>query len=260
MSDRDSHFRMMSVVLLTFALLISASAGDKPDRLTALDVFTLQYAGDPQISPDGKRMVYVRQFSDVMSDKHYSNLWAISADGSEDRALTSGNYSDGSPRWSPDGTRIAYISDRDGKPQLYVRWMDSGQIASLTNLENAPSDIAWSPDGKRIAGRSASGEAILFDRETQKLQVMPGIEPGEVLSKWTEDGRALLAYSAAPWEARIYRVETATGKRTLLQTVEPREKAGSLDPIRLAYAERSKTYVYSSMRVLGILYVVEGLE
>jgi hypothetical protein len=70
----------------------------------------------------------------------------------------------------------------------------------------------------------------------------------------------LLVYSPTPWEARIYRVEGATGKRTLFQTVEPGEKAGSITPMRLAYAERSKTYVYSSVRILGTLYMVEGLE
>ena len=69
-----------------------------------------------------------------------------------------------------------------------------------------------------------------------------------------------MVYSSTPWEARIYRVEVATGKRTLLQTVEPSERAGSTMPIRLAYAERSKTYVYSTVRILGIFYVVEGLE
>lgn len=124
---------------------------EKSDRLTAMDVFNLQFAGDPQISPDGKRVVYVRQFSDVMNDKRESNLWVINTDGTEDRALTNGNYSDSSPRWSPDGTRVAYISDRDGKPQIYVRWMDNGQTAELTNLESAPSEIAWSPDGKLIS-------------------------------------------------------------------------------------------------------------
>lgn len=143
--------RWLSIVVF-FALLLPAAAADKQDRLTPMDVFSLQYAADPQISPDGKHIVYVRQFSDVMSDKHYSNLWVITADGSDDRALTSGNFNDSSPRWSPDGTRIGYISDRnDGKPQLFVRWMDSGQTAALTNLEHAPSDIAWSPDGKLIS-------------------------------------------------------------------------------------------------------------
>jgi hypothetical protein len=81
-----------------------------------------------------------------------------------------------------------------------------------------------------------------------------------MFQKWTEDGQALLVYSSTPWEARIYRVEVATGTRTLLQTVEPGEKAGSRLPLRLAYAERSKTYVYSAVRDLGILYVAEGLE
>jgi hypothetical protein len=85
---------------------------------------------------------------------------------------------------------------------------------------------AIAKDGKRIAGRNASAEAVVFDRETQKLQVIPGVEPLDQLEKWTEDGKGLLVVSAKPWEARIYRVDTPTGKRTLLQTVEPSEKAG----------------------------------
>ena len=103
-------------------------------------------------------------------------------------------------------------------------------------------------------------EAVVFDRETQKVQVIPGVEPREEFHKWTEDGRALLVSSATPWEARMYRVEVATGKRTLLQTVEPSQKAGSASTVKLSYAEGSKTYVYSTRRNLGTLYVVEGLK
>ncbi len=162
--------------------------------------------------------------------------------------------------WFPDGKHLLLTGAAEGQPlRTYEMDLDGGKPQPL-----GPADfigLAVSPDGKRIAGRNASnGEAVVFNQGMQKLQAIPGIEPGEVLAKWTEDGKALFAYSARPWEARIYRVETATGKRTLLQTVELREKAGSLDPIRLAYAERSKTYVYSSMRILGTLYVVEGLE
>ena len=72
-------------------------------RLTAMDEFQIQLATDPQISPDGKKIVYVRRFADSMTDKRYSNLWIINTDGTDHRPLTTGNRSDISPRWSPDG-------------------------------------------------------------------------------------------------------------------------------------------------------------
>ena len=150
---------------------------EKSDRLTAMDVFNLQFAADPQISPDGKRIVYVRQFSDIMNDKRESNLWVINADGGEDRGLTNGNYSDSSPRWSPDGTRIAYLSDRDGKAQIYVRWMDNGQTAELTNLDSAPSDIVWSPDGKLISF------SAFVQSESPKIANLPRAPEG---AKWAD--------------------------------------------------------------------------
>src|SRR6516164_4427992 len=85
-------------------LMIGSSAlgQTQPGRLELLDVFNLQLATDPQISPDGKRIVYVRQFSDIMTDKRYSNLWIINSDGSNHRSLTTGNYTESSPRWSSD--------------------------------------------------------------------------------------------------------------------------------------------------------------
>jgi acylaminoacyl-peptidase len=79
---------------------LSALAEEKSDRLAPMDVFNIQYAADLKISPDGKRIVYVCQFSDVMTDKHESNLWMINFDGTGQRALTTGNYSDSEPRWS----------------------------------------------------------------------------------------------------------------------------------------------------------------
>jgi len=130
-----------------------AFAADLPaaQRLHSIDVFQLEYTDDVQISPDGNRIVYVRISHDIMTDRARRNLWIIDADGSNNRPLRSesGNFS--SPRWSPDGTRLAYVSATEGSPQLYVRWMDSGQTALLTNLVEAPGAIAWSPDGRLIA-------------------------------------------------------------------------------------------------------------
>ncbi len=136
-------------VFLSFA----AGAADMPEsrRLHSIDVFQLEYADDVQISPDGNRIVYVRTSYDIMSDRARRNLWVVNADGSNNRPLRSEAKNFMSPRWSPDGARLAYVSAADGSPQLYVRWMDSGQTALLTNLVKAPGAIAWSPDGKSIA-------------------------------------------------------------------------------------------------------------
>jgi len=173
---------LVSMILLVVSAAFSQEkkedkSQERSDRLTAMDVFNLQFAADPRISPDGKRIVYVRQFADVMNDKRESNLWVINADGTEDRGLTTGNFSDSSPRWSPDGTRIAYISDRDGKPQIYVRWMDNGQTAELTNLESAPSDIVWSPDGKLISFSS------FVQSDSPKIASLPKAPEG---AKWAD--------------------------------------------------------------------------
>jgi dipeptidyl aminopeptidase/acylaminoacyl peptidase len=140
--------------LALLALVASAAAfGAIPEaqRLKNLDVFQLEVADDVQISPDGSKIVYVRVSYDIMTDRARRNLWIVDADGSNNRPLRSESKSFMSPRWSPDGTRLAYVSAAEGSPQLYVRWMDSGQTALLTNLVHAPDSITWSPDGKLIA-------------------------------------------------------------------------------------------------------------
>ena len=135
---------------------------------------------------------------------------------------------------------------RGGKPQ------EVG-LADLTG-------VAVAKDGQKIAGRNSAGEAVVFNRETKKVQLIPGIGPQDGIEKWTKDGQALLVTTSTPWEAQIYRVEVPTGKRNLLQKVELSENAGSIYNVRAQYAEDSKTYVYNTRRVLGSLYVVEGLE
>src|SRR6187402_2518453 len=138
-----------ALVFLSFA----AMAADLPEsrRLHSIDVFQLEYADDVQISPDGNRIVYVRVSHDIMTDRARRNLWIVDASGANNRPLRSEARNFTSPRWSPDGTRLAYVSAAEGSPQLYVRWMDSGQTALLTNLVEAPGAITWSPDGRSIA-------------------------------------------------------------------------------------------------------------
>ena len=96
-----------------------------------------------------------------MTDMNYSNLWLVRADGSGHRPLTTGKFTDNSPRWSPDGSRIAYMSNRDGMPQIYMHWMASGQTAAITNLTDPATSLSWSPDGSRLAFYKLVPEAPL---------------------------------------------------------------------------------------------------
>jgi dipeptidyl aminopeptidase/acylaminoacyl peptidase len=161
----------------------STALADKPAKPLAIeDVFNLRLAVDPQISPDGKRVIYVRQFNDIMTDKRHANLWIVNSDGTENRPLTTGNYNDSSPRWSPDGTQIAYISNRDGSPQIYRRWLDSGQTAKLTSLTTPPAGIAWSPDGKWVSFTAHVPESA------KPLIQMPAPPEG---AKWAEPAKVI---------------------------------------------------------------------
>ncbi len=141
---------MRSCFLLGVLVSLASPAAAQP-KLTPADIFQLEYAADPQISPDGQWIVYVRQWQDQMTDRRYSNLWLVKADGSDHRPLTTGKFSESQPRWSPDGKRIGYLSNKDGAPQIYVRWMDGGLTQAVTNSMSPPSTPTWSPDGNSIA-------------------------------------------------------------------------------------------------------------
>jgi dipeptidyl aminopeptidase/acylaminoacyl peptidase len=160
-------------------LVTTAAVMAQPKRppLKAEDIFNMQSVSDPQISPDGQRIVYVRGFADIMQDRRYGNLWIINADGSNHRPLVTGPITASSPRWAPDGTRLAYVTSEDGHSQIFVRWMDTGETARVTSLENAPSGIEWSPDGKQISF------ATFVPSEPVKLAQMPKAPPG---AKWAE--------------------------------------------------------------------------
>jgi dipeptidyl aminopeptidase/acylaminoacyl peptidase len=146
------------VVMLFLGLVspIAAAQGNeqpvpKSNCLTVEDIFNLEEVSDPQISPDGKQIVYVRRFVDIMTDKRYSNIRIINFDGTGHRPLTGGKFNDSSPCWSADGRQLIYVSNKDGSAQVYKRWMDTGQTVVLSNLQQSPGSLSWSPDGKWIA-------------------------------------------------------------------------------------------------------------
>ncbi|HXE61553.1 MAG TPA: S9 family peptidase [Gemmatimonadaceae bacterium] len=145
---------LMSVVCGGCVMVSAVHAQDTSSnhRFTLRDIFELQWAADPQISPDGREIVYARSRYDIMKDVERSTLWMVNADGGDQRPLTSGGArNDGNAKWSPDGGRLAYVSNADGSSEIHVRWMASGVEGVVTHLEHGPSALAWSPDGKWIA-------------------------------------------------------------------------------------------------------------
>lgn len=141
------------------------------------DVFELEFASDPQIAPDGRRIVYVRNFMDVMSDKQRSNLWIINTDGSGHQPLTTGIRNDSSPRWSPAGDRVIYLSNLDDSTQIYCRWIETGDTARLTNLTASPSEMVWSPDGRSIAF------SMLLEKKSDPFVKLPAKPEG---AEWAD--------------------------------------------------------------------------
>lgn len=139
------------VLVIVLCLSTSAVAQEPAKKLTLLDVFNLQFASDPQIAPDGKQIVYVRNTMDIMKDKQRTTLWIVSTAGQDHRPFTSGDRNESSPRWSPDGKRVAYVADADGNVQLRCRWLDGTADGKIADLPSKASGLAWSPDGKQLA-------------------------------------------------------------------------------------------------------------
>lgn len=163
----------------TFLFLLLVATAVLPVRAEAprppfapMDVFGLQWADNPVLSPDGARLVYERRFFDPMKDVSRANLWILDTSTGAARPLTTGSVSDGQAAWSADGTRVAYVSADEGRRQIFVRWVDSGATARVTQLERAPSNLAWSPDGRLIA------YTAFVPSEGQPLATMPKAPKG----------------------------------------------------------------------------------
>jgi dipeptidyl aminopeptidase/acylaminoacyl peptidase len=129
-----------------------AQAAQSPRPMTPDDVMGVRGVSDPQLSPDGRWVAYVVSVTDTTENATDSDVWLVRADGTgSPRRLTTSKKSDASPRWSPDGKRLAFLSAREERPQLWVLDPEGGEAERLTESKTAVSAFAWSPDGARIA-------------------------------------------------------------------------------------------------------------
>jgi dipeptidyl aminopeptidase/acylaminoacyl peptidase len=171
----------LAAAALTLALPCATSAQPQtPDRLTLALYLEMESVSDPQIAPDGNQIIYTRRWVDKLNDRRESALWIMNADGSKNRYLTDGS----SARWSPDGTRIAFLAQGEPKgSQIFVRWMDAeGATTQVTRVDESPGGIRWSPDGTKIAFTM-----LVPSRDTWTVK-LPGRPEG---ASWTEGPRII---------------------------------------------------------------------
>jgi dipeptidyl aminopeptidase/acylaminoacyl peptidase len=167
---------ILSAMFLSLFLSSGLNAQTVPLGLT--DVFEIEYASDPQISPDGKSVVYVRNYFDIMTDRRRSDLWVVGPALSNQPFLPDLQISNpSSPRWSPDGKRLAFVTvDLNGNAQIFCYWLESGKIGRLTKLTQAPNGLSWSPDGSSIAF------FMHVPKEEKPFAKLPGKPDGAVWS------------------------------------------------------------------------------
>ncbi|TYC87325.1 S9 family peptidase [Novosphingobium sp. BW1] len=175
------------------------------------DLFRLQGVTDPQISPDGKQVIYVRQAADIMTDRAVPSLWLVDVASGKQRPLVAGKGAHFAPRWSPDGARLAYISSNgEGVPQLHVLWLEGAADVAVTGLPDSPGSLAWSPDGSQIAyATRVPGEGLsLGSVPSGKPEGAQWADPLEVIDKVTyrSDGAGYVK----PGTAHVF-VVPATG-------------------------------------------------
>lgn len=140
-------------ILLASLFIVSSFfiGNSQKKNFSYLDLYDLQYASNPQISPNGELVVYRRMKMDIMKDKAVGNLWMIKTDGSQHQKLTSRENSESSPRWSPNGDRLAFISGTDEGSEIYMYWVSSNKIARISQLPFSPGSLTWSPKGDQLA-------------------------------------------------------------------------------------------------------------
>jgi dipeptidyl aminopeptidase/acylaminoacyl peptidase len=173
--------RALALAVLAIVLPGAALAQKETgDYLTLEHYLEMESVANPEISPDGRQIIYTRRWVDKVNDRRQSALWIMNADGSRNRFLVEGSGA----TWSPDGTRIAYTKQGDPKgSQIFVRWMDAeGATTQITRIDESPSGISWSPDGKHIAFTMIVPSK---DKWTVKLPARP---EG---AKWTQGPRII---------------------------------------------------------------------
>ena len=180
--------------------------------ITAEDLYQINTVSEVRISPDGKNVVYTVQRVDRKTEKKYTNLWVAPTGNGQPHQFTTGDQHDGSARWSPEGSKIAFLSDRGDKEkpaQIYLIPFTGGEASRLTQIDGEISDLSWSPDGKKLlcTVRKLDAESLEREKDEQKKKL------GVVARHYDRLFYKLDGYGYLPHErTHIWTVDARSGK------------------------------------------------
>lgn len=220
------HIRWMFVFLFSLCSALPAAQSPAKHFLSIDDIARLQTIEDPRCSPDGQWVAYTVTMSDLEADKRRSAVWMVSWDGKQDLRISYGSGSDSSPRWSPDGKYISFLSDRPDEKSSQIWLLDrrGGEAHALTNVKQEIEDYQWSPDGKKL---------VLVMRENEDTD-----KPKPIVIDRFHFKQDIQGYLTAASRRHLYLFSVETQKLEPLTTdrnFDDRDPVWSPDGKRIAY-------------------------
>ena len=231
---------------LTYAVYVRNTDGTPAIRLGE--------GGASALSPDQKWVLVVTPISP-------GQMRLLPTGAGETQSLTNDSINHQWARWFPDGKRFVFSGNEPGRGvRFYIQDTSGGKPQAISAEGVEAQDFAISPDGQMVVGIGPDQKGYIFPVAGGDPRIVKGMEAGDLPINWSQDARSIFLYRTGEVPAKVYRLELATGKKTVWKEIAPLDPTGvsTIGPILMT--PDGKTYVYGFHRTLGDLYLVEGLK